>query len=118
MTAHRWKIAALALLCLALSAPGYVLGQEEPAGSGSVTGVIELDGVPQVGAQVTASSSASSTFEAAGQTDPSGRFLFESVPLGTVSVKCYDAEGALLAEGQGVLTADGETLTVTVEPVP
>lgn len=111
-----WGLLLLAALGAVLAGPPAALAQED--GSGTVTGVLQVGGVPQVGVQVVASSSNSSSFESAETSDAAGQFTFEAVPLGTVYVKCYGPEDELVAEGEVELTTDGQTVTVELAPVP
>ena len=86
-------------------------------GSGTVTGVITTDGVPQEGVRVSASSATDSRYWESLETDAEGRFTFRGAPLGTIYVDCYDHADELIAQGEVTLTEDGQTVTVELEPV-
>lgn len=86
-------------------------------GSGVVQGAIYQDHEPKVGAKVVLTSSTDSRFEKMVVTNREGHFTVSEVPLGEVQILVYDSSDQLVAQGVGVLTFDGETVTVDMEAV-
>lgn len=89
------------------------LAQEE---TGAVQGTVVLDGGPVAGAQVVLTCTARSDFQSEAVSDDAGGFELTGVPMGDFFVQVYNAD-ELVAEGQGTLNADGDTVTVEITPV-
>lgn len=111
-TALLWTGLLLALLLGPSIQP--IAAQE--GGSGTVEGVVEIDGTPIAGAKVVIACSARSDYEAVAWSDDSGRFQIPGVPLGGFSVSAFDADEILIAEGSGSVDEDGASVTVLLGP--
>jgi len=95
----------------------FPLASPQDSGSGVVQGAVYQDHEPKVGAKVVVNSSTDSRFEKMVVTNREGHFTVSEVPLGEVQILVYDKNDQLVAQGVGVLTFDGETVTVDIEAV-
>ena len=102
----------LAALLLAIGVVSSSLAQVE---TGTVTGTLEVAGAPHEGARIVAHCTADSSWEAETVTDEIGSFSLSGVPLGAVSVRAYDADEQLVAQGGGELTESGEILDLELD---
>ncbi|MEW6684164.1 MAG: carboxypeptidase regulatory-like domain-containing protein [Nitrospirota bacterium] len=83
-------------------------------GVGSVEGTVyESDGLtPAVGALVTLAVRGVVSANFSFQTGSDGRYLFASVPAGTLSLSVKSPDGLLGGSASGTLARDGETVTI------
>ena len=86
--------------------------------TGTVNGSVTYSGNPVAGAKVVIASQVDSSYGAVTHTDAKGGFSFSGAPLGSVTVKVYDAAGTLAVSGKGELTFDGQVITVALEIAP
>ncbi len=106
------KFLFLMLLGLAIALPG----QADGAQTGTVEGVVEVDSTPVPDVRIAITCSAGSDYEGSAASNEIGYFEFSGVPLGDFFVEVFNAEDELIAEGQGTLNSDGQTVTVELQP--
>ena len=106
------KILLLLTVVIVCTYIPFSYAQEE---TGTVTGIVWGDSGPVVGAKVVISSSVISSYEDAVFTNADGYFSITGVPTGgEVHVVVYNDEDQVIGEGSGILSYDGETISVEI----
>lgn len=105
-------LAALVLLPLGAAA------QEGPAAGTVIVVVHGAGGAAVAGARVTLEGGGDTSYSREATTDAAGSATLPDVPLGSVAVKAFDADGQLLASGVGYLEQAGEVITLIIAPEP
>jgi len=97
--------AALAAAC--------VWAQGAAAPHGTVNGTVMREGAPVGGVKVELVSAVSS-YKPALVTNSKGAVSFPQTPVGRVELRVTDAKGAVIGSATGVLTTQGEVLSLVV----